>query len=98
MARHPLIDTYASEHHPIDSPDPIEAIKLRMEQEHLTRKDLEGILGTRTGVAEVLNRRRSRYRLSVSRLKTLSLRAEGEAIEQPGDAAMGLLRRSRSSQ
>jgi HTH-type transcriptional regulator / antitoxin HigA len=36
-----LIDAYESEHHPIDPPDPIEAIKFRMEQQGLTRKDLE---------------------------------------------------------
>jgi antitoxin component HigA of HigAB toxin-antitoxin module len=49
-----LIDAYESEHHPIDPPDPIEAIKFRMEQQGLTRKDLEGILG---GIsAEVLIR------------------------------------------
>jgi HTH-type transcriptional regulator/antitoxin HigA len=53
-----LIDAWEIEHYPIDPPDPIEAIKLRMEQQNLTRKDLEGILGTRTRVAEVLNRRR----------------------------------------
>jgi HTH-type transcriptional regulator/antitoxin HigA len=50
-----LIDAYESEHHPIDPPDPVEAIKFRMEEQGLTRKDLEGILGTRTRVAEVLN-------------------------------------------
>jgi hypothetical protein len=33
-----LIDAYESEHHPIDPPDPIEAIKFRMEQQGLTRK------------------------------------------------------------
>src|ERR1700681_2817950 len=54
-----LIDAYEAEHYPIDPPDPIEAIKFRMEQQGLARKDLEGILGTRTRVAEVLNRRRS---------------------------------------
>ncbi len=42
-----LIDAWESEHHPMDPPDPIEAIKFRMEQQNLTRKDLEGILGTR---------------------------------------------------
>ena len=42
----------------MDPPDPIEAIKFRMEQQSLTRKDLEDILGTRTRAAEVLNRRR----------------------------------------
>jgi HTH-type transcriptional regulator / antitoxin HigA len=35
-----LIDVYESEHYPIDPPDPIEAIKFRMEQQGLTRKDL----------------------------------------------------------
>jgi HTH-type transcriptional regulator / antitoxin HigA len=52
-----LIDAYEDEHHPIDPPDPIEAIKFRMEQQGLTRKDLEGILGTHTRITEVLNRR-----------------------------------------
>jgi HTH-type transcriptional regulator / antitoxin HigA len=52
-----LIDAYESEHFPMDPPDPIEAIKFRMEQQGLTRKDLVEIIGTRTRVAEVLNRR-----------------------------------------
>lgn len=63
-----LIDAWESEHHPIDPPDPIEAIKFRMEQQNLTRKDLEGILGTRTRVAEVLNRRRG---LSINMIRRL---------------------------
>jgi HTH-type transcriptional regulator / antitoxin HigA len=63
-----LINAYEAEHHPIDLPDPIEAIKFRMEQQGLTRKDLEGILGTRTRVAEVLNRRR---RLSINMIRRL---------------------------
>ncbi len=63
-----LIDAYESEHHPVDPPDPIEAIKFRMEQQGLTRKDLEGILGSRTRVAEVLNRRRG---LSISMIRRL---------------------------
>ena len=63
-----LIDAYESEHHPIDPPDPIEAIKFRMEQQGLTRKDLERILGTRTRVAEVLNRRRG---LSINMIRRL---------------------------
>lgn len=63
-----LIDAYESAHHPIDPPDPIEAIKFRMEQQGLTRKDLEGILGTRTRVAEVLNRRRG---LSINMIRRL---------------------------
>lgn len=63
-----LIDAWESEHHPMDLPDPIEAIKFRMEQQNLTRKDLEGILGTRTRVAEVLNRRRG---LSINMIRRL---------------------------
>jgi HTH-type transcriptional regulator/antitoxin HigA len=54
-----LIDAYESEHFPMDTPDPVEAIKFRMEQQGLSRKDLEPMIGTRTRVAEVLNRRRS---------------------------------------
>lgn len=63
-----LIDVFEAEHHPIDPPDPIEAIKFRMEQRGLTRKDLEGILGSRTRIAEVLNRRRG---LSISMIRRL---------------------------
>jgi HTH-type transcriptional regulator / antitoxin HigA len=63
-----LIDAYENEHHPIDPPDPVEAIKFRMEQQSLTRKDLEGLLGTRTRVAEVLNRRRN---LSINMIRRL---------------------------
>lgn len=52
----------------MDAPDPIEAIKFRMEQQGLIRKDLEGILGTRTRVAEVLNGRRG---LSINMIRRL---------------------------
>jgi HTH-type transcriptional regulator/antitoxin HigA len=63
-----LIDAYEEEHYPMPPPDPIEAIKFRMEQQGLTRKDLEGILGTRTRVAEVLNGRRG---LSINMIRRL---------------------------
>lgn len=66
-----LIDAYESEHYPIDPPDPIEAIKFRMEQQGLSRKDLEPMIGTRTRVAEVLNRRRG---LSISMIRRLHAR------------------------
>src|SRR2546423_14378189 len=58
-----LIDAYEARQYPIDPPDPIDAILFRMEQQGLTRKDLEPLIGTRTRVAEVLNRRRN---LSIS--------------------------------
>src|SRR5207248_2260643 len=63
-----LIDAYEAEHHPIDPPDPIEAILFRMEQQGLTRKDLEPPIGTRTRVAEVLNRKRG---LSIGMIRRL---------------------------
>jgi HTH-type transcriptional regulator/antitoxin HigA len=63
-----LIDAYEAAHEPMDPPDPIEAIKFRMEQQGLTRKDLEPLIGTRTRIAEVLNRRRS---LSIGMIRRL---------------------------
>jgi HTH-type transcriptional regulator/antitoxin HigA len=66
-----LIDAYEAEHDPIDPPDPIEAIKFRMEQQALTRKDMEPIIGTPTRVAEVLNRKRG---LSIEMIRRLHVR------------------------
>ncbi len=63
-----LIDAYEAQHHPIDPPDPVEAIKFRMEQMGMTRKDLEGVIGTRTRIAEVLNRKRG---LSIAMIRRL---------------------------
>ena len=63
-----LIDSYENEHHPIDPPDPIEAIKFRMEQMNLSRKDLEKYIGSRGRVSEVLNRRRN---LSLNMIRNL---------------------------
>src|SRR3954463_7823724 len=63
-----LIDAYETEHYPMDPPDPIEAIKFRMEQQGLTRRDLEYIIGTRTRIAEILNRKRG---LSIAMIRRL---------------------------
>jgi HTH-type transcriptional regulator / antitoxin HigA len=63
-----LIDAHETAHYPIDPPDPIEAIRFRMEQQGLTRKDLEPLIGTRTRVAEVLNRKRN---LSIGMIRRL---------------------------
>jgi HTH-type transcriptional regulator/antitoxin HigA len=72
-----LIDAYEDMHYPMDPPDPIEAIKFRMEQQGLTRRDLEPLIGTRTRVAEVLNRRRGLSIEMIRRLhKTLGISAE----------------------
>jgi HTH-type transcriptional regulator/antitoxin HigA len=63
-----LIRDYEDEHYPIPSPDPIEAIKFRMEQEGLTRKDLEAYIGSSSKVSEVLNRKR---KLSLGMIRAL---------------------------
>ena len=63
-----LIDVYEAKHHPIDPPDPVEAIRFRMEQQGLTRKDLEPMIGPRNRVADVLNRKRS---LSIDMIRQL---------------------------
>ena len=64
-----LIDAYENEHYPMDPPDPIHAIKFRMDQQGLSRKDLEGIIGTRTRIAEVLN---GRPGLSINMIRRLN--------------------------
>ncbi len=53
-----LVDTYENKFHPIDPPDPVEAIKFRMEQMGLSRKDLEAFIGSRGRASEVLNHKR----------------------------------------
>jgi HTH-type transcriptional regulator / antitoxin HigA len=81
-----LIDAYEAEHYPMDPPDPIEAIKFRMEQQGLTRRDLEELIGTRTRVAEVLNGKRG---LSIGMIRRLHRRL--------GISAEVLIRPSRKS-
>ena len=53
-----LLDAYEAEHYPMDPPDPIEAIKFRMEQSGLVAKDLVPMIGQINRVYEVLNRKR----------------------------------------
>jgi HTH-type transcriptional regulator/antitoxin HigA len=54
-----LVDAYEAKHQAIDAPDPIRAIQFRMEQQGLTRKDLESLIGSRARVSEVLTGKRS---------------------------------------
>ncbi len=53
-----LIDHYESRHFPVDPPDPVEAIKLRMEELGVKQKDLAAVLGLKSRVSEILNRKR----------------------------------------
>lgn len=63
-----LIQAYEREHYPIAPPDPIEAIKFRAEQMGIGRKGLEGIIGSRARVAEVLSGTRA---LSIAMIRRL---------------------------
>ncbi len=63
-----LIEAYEAAHHPIDPPDPIAAIKFRMEQQCLTRRDLEPLIVSLTRVAEVLIGKRG---LSIAMIRRL---------------------------
>ena len=77
-----LIEAYEERHFPIDPPDPIAAIEFRLEQQGLTRKDLEAMIGTRTRIAEVLSRKRG---LSIAMIRRLhaKLGIPAEVLIQP---------------
>lgn len=64
-----LIEKYEKEHFPIGMPDPIEAIKFRMQQLGLRQKDLAEVLGYKSRVSEVLNRKR---KLTVEMIRSLN--------------------------
>lgn len=53
-----LIEKYEDEFYPIEPPDPIEAIKFRMEQMNMDNKDLAEIIGYKSRVSEIFNRKR----------------------------------------
>lgn len=53
-----LVEDYEAKHYPIEAPDPIEAIKLKMQELGLKRKDLAVYFGSISRVSEVLNRKR----------------------------------------
>lgn len=63
-----LVQAYETRHHPMDPPDPIEAIRFRMEQQGLTIKDLEPMIGRSNRVYEVLNGER---RLTLNMIRRL---------------------------
>lgn len=65
-----LIQAYEAKHYPISPPDPIEAIKFRMDQDGVSVKDLEPIIGKSNRVYEVLNRKRPLTLGMIRRLNT----------------------------
>lgn len=64
-----LIEKYEEEHYPIGMPDPIEAIKFRMEQMGMNQKDLAEVVGFTSRVSEILNRKR---KLTLNMIRKLS--------------------------
>ena len=64
-----LIDQYEREHFPIDTPDPVEAIKFRMDQMGLQQKDLARVVGYKSRVSEILNKKR---KLTLTMIRKLS--------------------------
>lgn len=64
-----LIDKYEQEKYPIDFPDPIDAIKFRMEQLGYQQKDLVSAIGLKSRVSEILNRKR---KLTLEMIRKLS--------------------------
>lgn len=66
-----LVDEYEKKHYPIDAPDPIEAIKIRMEELQLKQVDLVDAIGSKSRVSEVLNRKR---KLTIEMIRNLTKR------------------------
>jgi HTH-type transcriptional regulator/antitoxin HigA len=66
-----LVDEYEKQHYPIEAPDPIEAIKIRMEELNLRQVDLIPEIGGKSRVSEILNRKR---RLTVGMIRKLTKR------------------------
>lgn len=72
-----LVDDYEAKHHPINPPDPIAAIEFVLEQRGLTRKDLEGVIGSSGRISEVMNKQRP---LSLAMIRKLV-----ETFDLPAD-------------
>jgi len=66
-----IIDDYEKRYYPIESPDPIEAIKIRMEEMQLKQIDLVNEIGGKSRVSEILNRKR---KLTVEMIRKLTIR------------------------
>jgi len=66
-----MVDEYEKKHYQIEAPDPIEAIKIRMEEMHLKQIDLVNEIGGKSRVSEILNRKR---KLTVDMIRKLNRR------------------------
>ena len=66
-----MVDEYEKKHYPIEAPDPIEAIKIRMEEMQLKQVDLVDVIGGKSRVSEVLSRKR---KLTIEMIRNLTKR------------------------
>jgi HTH-type transcriptional regulator / antitoxin HigA len=64
-----LIEHYENQHYSIEAPDPVEAIKIRMEEMNLKQKDLIGVIGGKSRVSEILNKKK---RLTLEMIRNLA--------------------------
>ena len=89
-----LIERYEDEQWPVDLPDPVEAIKYRMEQLGYGTSDLQRILGHRSRVSEVLNKRR---KLSLQMIRSLHARLKIPSDALIADYKLARLRRPQTA-
>ena len=77
-----LIEKYEDVHFPIDLPDPIEAIKFRMEQMNYSQNDLAKVIGLKSRASEILNKKR---KLSLEMIRNLheTMKIPTEVLIQP---------------
>ncbi len=66
-----MVDDYERKHYPMEAPDPIEAIKIRMEEMHLKQNDLIDVIGGKSRVSEILNRKR---KLTIEMIRKLTIK------------------------
>jgi len=74
-----LVDDYEKSHFRIDSPDPVEAVKFRMDQLGLTQKDLADLIGSKSRASEILSGKRA-MSLRVIRLLNAKLRIPADVL------------------
>ncbi|MBR4629906.1 MAG: DNA-binding protein [Treponema sp.] len=74
-----LVELYEKERFPIESPDPVEAIKFRMEQENLTNEDMIQYFGSKSRISEIFSHKRN---LSIAMIRKLvtGLRIPAEVL------------------
>jgi len=89
-----LVEKYEETRFPIEAPDPIDAIRFRMEQEELTPADLRPYLQSKSKISEVMNRKRS---LSLSMIRALhrGLKIPAEVLVQESAGTYGAVARKR---